>query len=74
MNKIAGLSTLPPNAPCTILVLEYVELKRTALREQVAQLECKWEMSFEKFSRRCREECLEADPYSREVEQDFWAW
>jgi len=56
------------------VLLEYVELKREALREQVAQFEGKWEMSFEEFSRQCREGSLQADPYSWEVEQDFWAW
>ena len=55
------------------VLLEYVELKRGALRKQVAQLESKWEMPFEEFSRRCREGPLQADPYSWEVEQDFWA-
>jgi hypothetical protein len=56
------------------VLLEYVELKRKALREQVAQLEGKWGMSFEEFSRRCQEGSLQADPYSWEVERDFWAW
>ena len=56
------------------VLLEYVELKREALREQITQFEGKWEMSFEEFSRLCREGALQADPYSWEVEQDFWAW
>jgi len=53
---------------------EYVELKSKALREQIAQFEQKWGMSFEEFSRRCQEGTLQTDPYSWEVEQDSWAW
>jgi hypothetical protein len=56
------------------VLLEYVELKSKALKEQIVQFESKWGMSFEEFSQRCREGTLQADPYSWEVEQDFWAW
>jgi len=31
-------------------------------------------MSFEEFSRRCKEGTLGVDPYSWEVERDFWEW
>jgi hypothetical protein len=44
------------------VLLEYVELKREALQEQVAQFEGKWGMSFGEFSRRCQEGSLQADP------------
>ena len=56
------------------VLLEYVDLKRKALEEEIAQFERKWGMTFEEFSQRCREGSLSEDAYSWEVEQDFWAW
>jgi len=53
---------------------EYLDLKSDKLSEQIAEFEQKWGMSFEEFSRRCKERELEKDAYSYEVEKDFWEW
>ena len=56
------------------VVNEYIELKINSLKEQVKRFEQKWGMSFEEFSRRCKDGSLDVDPYSWEVERDFWEW
>lgn len=56
------------------ILSEYVDMKRTALRERIAHYEQKWGMSFEEFSRRSRAGTLGEDIYAWEVEQDFWDW
>ncbi|HEY85054.1 MAG TPA: hypothetical protein G4N96_08105 [Chloroflexi bacterium] len=53
---------------------EYLELKTKALQAQIAQFEQKWDVSFDGFARKCQDNSLGVDPYSREVEQDYWAW
>lgn len=53
---------------------EYVEMKVVALTGAITRFEQKWEMSFDEFSHRCKDGTLKQDPYSWEVEQDFWAW
>ncbi len=53
---------------------EYLELKCAALEERIAAFEAKWGMSFEQFSQKCAEGTLTEDPYSYEVEKDFWEW
>jgi hypothetical protein len=56
------------------VLLEYLEFKSRALKEQITALEQKWGMSFDDFSQRCAEESLGKDVYSYEVERDFWEW
>jgi hypothetical protein len=53
---------------------EYLELKCKALEERIVAFETKWDMSFEEFSRKCAEGTLAKEPYSYEVEKDFWEW
>jgi len=53
---------------------EYLELKTSVLQNQIAQFEQKWGVSFEEFARQCRDDSLGVDPYSWEVEQDYWTW
>lgn len=53
---------------------EYVDLKIAALNETMAELEQKWQMSFDEFSKRLHAGTLDKDSYSWEVEQDFWKW
>lgn len=53
---------------------EYVAMKMAALREANRNYERKWEMTFDEFSRQSRDGVLKADPYSWDVEQDFWDW
>ena len=53
---------------------EYLDLKFDKLSERIAEFEQKWGMSFEEFSRRCKEKSLEEDVYSYKVEKDFWEW
>ena len=56
------------------MLSDYLELKIAALKMQITQLEEKWQMPFEEFAAQCKEQTLAADPYSWEVEQDFWKW
>ena len=53
---------------------EYVELKLAALDKTISSFEQKWGMSFEAFSRKSQDGLLNQDPYSWDVEQDYWAW
>ena len=58
----------------TKVLSEYIELKIESLEAQIAHFEQKWGMSFEEFARRSQEGTLGEDPYSWDVEQDFWTW
>jgi hypothetical protein len=53
---------------------EYVDLKIAALSETITQMESKWKMSFDEFSKRTHDGSLSKDAFSWEVEQDFWKW
>ena len=53
---------------------EYLELKCKALEGRITAFETKWDMSFGEFSRKCAEGTLAEEPYSYEVEKDFWEW
>jgi len=53
---------------------EYVELKLAVLDETISSFEKKWGMSFDVFSRKSKDGSLQQDPYSWDVEQDYWAW
>ncbi len=53
---------------------EYVDMKLVSLDETISNFERKWNMSFDVFSQKCKDGTLDQDPYSWEVEQDFWQW
>jgi hypothetical protein len=44
------------------------------LYQTIKEFEKKWNMSFEEFRRRFKENTLEADAYSFSTEKDFWEW
>ena len=72
---LTGLTEIPDVRMALWKVLsEYLELKCRALGERAVAFETKWNMSFEEFSRKCAEGTLAEDPYSYEVEKDFWEW
>jgi hypothetical protein len=56
------------------VITEYVDMKIAALKENIAQFEQKWNMSFDEFSSRCRDGSLDKDVYSWDTEQDYWNW
>jgi hypothetical protein len=56
------------------MLSEYTDLKTKMLKQQIEAFESKWNGTFEEFSERCQRGTLEADPYTYEVESDFWAW
>ena len=56
------------------VLTDYVELKILFLNERIRAFEVKWEMTFEEFSKRIETKTLPHDPYSYEVESDFWDW
>lgn len=41
---------------------------------KINMYESKWTMTFEEFQDACRNNKLEVDAYSYEVEKDFWEW
>lgn len=53
---------------------DYIELKIQSLRDEIRQFETKWEMSFAEFSEKFGDGSLAVDPYTYDVESDFWAW
>lgn len=53
---------------------DYTKLKTAQLQQEVKALELKWQMTFEEFSQRCQDGSLGRDPYTYEVESDFWDW
>ena len=56
------------------VLAEYVDFKTQALRQQVRTFEKKWGMPFTEFARCVETETLGQDPYTYEVESDFWEW
>ena len=72
---LTGITEIPDVGTALRKVLaEYLDLKSKGLEEHIAAFEAKWNMSFAEFSRQCAEGTLAADPYSYEVEKDFWEW
>jgi len=53
---------------------EYLEMKFNELSQRIGEFEREWGISFEEFSRGCKEKDLEKDAYSYDVEKDFWEW
>ena len=53
---------------------EYLELKLKRLQQTIEEFEKKWNMSFEKFKKRIKENTLKADIYSFDTEKDYWQW
>ncbi|QGP91407.1 hypothetical protein MGLY_07400 [Neomoorella glycerini] len=56
------------------LFSEYLELKIAKLEERRDNLQKKWGMSFEAFCRQVQDNSLPKDPFSYEVENDYWEW
>ncbi|MCX7838280.1 MAG: hypothetical protein N2559_02335 [Anaerolineae bacterium] len=56
------------------VLTEYVDFKVAALNQTITALEKKWHLTFDEFAQRMRDGTLDQDPYSWEVEQDFWKW
>ncbi len=56
------------------VLTEYVDLKIQFLRQRIQTFEAKWKMNFDEFSERGEAKTLGQDPYSYEVESDFWEW
>ena len=56
------------------VVSEYLDLKMKELGKENSKFSEKWGMSFDEFSKACKEGKLKEDIYSYEVEKDFWEW
>jgi hypothetical protein len=72
LTKVAQTADL--DAALWKVLSDYIELKIQALQAEVDRFEKKWGMAFVEFSEKCEAGTLDADPYSYEVESDFWAW
>ena len=53
---------------------EYIDLKTARIEETIEAFEKKWGMPFDEFAARCEEDTLDEDPYSYDVESDYWEW
>jgi len=53
---------------------EYIDLKTASIEERIEAFEKKWGMSFDEFAVRCEADTLGEDPYSYDVESDYWEW
>ncbi|MGI9861844.1 hypothetical protein SDD30_10755 [Moorella naiadis] len=56
------------------LFSEFLDLKITNLKERQQELQKKWGMSFQAFSRQIKDNSLPKDAFSYEVEKDYWDW
>lgn len=56
------------------VLTDYVGLKIQSLKQRIRVFESEWEMTFEEFSKRVETKTLNRDPFSYEVESDFWEW
>lgn len=53
---------------------DYMELKLSSLNRVVDAFRLKWGGDFESFKADMKNGTLGKDPYSDEVEKDFWEW
>ncbi len=53
---------------------EYIELKIARIEQRIQEFESKWGMTFTEFAERCEKGTLDEDPYSYDVESDYWEW
>lgn len=56
------------------VLADYLVLKIVALRDKVRSFEGKWGMPFADFAEASRTGNLAMDPYSFDVESEFWEW
>jgi len=72
---LTRITDVPDVEAALIKVLsEYVDFKTESLRQRIQSFESKWKMSFDEFSEPDNTKKLGYDPYSYEVESDFWEW
>jgi len=64
--------TPDPETALLKVLTEYTDLKAEQFRQRVRAFELKWKMTFEEFSQQGECGTLKQDPYSYEVERDFW--
>ncbi len=72
LNKVTA--TPDPEAALWKVLSEYLDLKLEKAKRDIAAFEAKWGMSFEEFCVRSKDGRLGKDPFSYEVESDFWEW
>jgi len=53
---------------------DYLELKLKSLKEKSKQFQTKWKLDFEEFKKKTKEGGLAEQPFSYDVEKDFWEW
>jgi ATP-dependent Lon protease len=53
---------------------EYLELKLNQIQQTIGDFREKWGSDFEEFKKKIQENQLKEDPYSYDVENDFWQW
>lgn len=70
-NQLTGKSDF--NLAASIVLKEYLHLKRQITQDKIAAFEKKYNMDFAEFERACEDGRIE-DPFSYEVEKDTWDW
>ena len=56
------------------VLTEYLSLKTQFLKQRIEAFEARWEMTFDEFAKRIENDTLDRDPFSYDVESDFWEW
>ncbi|HMY67155.1 MAG TPA: hypothetical protein PK453_16050 [Leptospiraceae bacterium] len=56
------------------VLTEYIQLKLFSLQKTLGEYEDKWGFSFSQFQEKIKTNTLGKDPYSYEVEKDYWDW
>lgn len=56
------------------ILTDYLDLKLSSLKEKLKQFEFKWKMDFEGFTKKIKEDGLDKEAFSFDVEKDFWEW
>ncbi len=70
-NQLTGKSDF--NLAASIVLKEYLQLKRQIIHDKIAAFEKKYNMDFAEFERACEDGRIE-EPFSYEVEKDTWDW
>ena len=56
------------------VVSEYLDLKLSSLDKRIEEFQQKWNMDFEHFKNHLKNQTLNVDTFSYDVETDYWEW
>ena len=70
-NHLTGKSDF--NIAASIVLKEFLQLKRQILQNKIAEFSKKYKMDFAEFELACEDGRIQ-DPFSYETEKDTWDW